>query len=86
MIQQQFHQVRVDKEIADMQVTSRPEVHIAKNPAQSPEVLAFQVSAVAIAIHLDGQHIRATDEELGDVKDGRRAGALAVADTATVYP
>ena len=48
----------MDEEVAEVQVGGRPEVHVAVDAAQTPEVLVLQVAAVAVAVDFDGQHVR----------------------------
>ena len=50
-----FVQISANEEITDVQVCRGPEVHIAKDPAQSPEVLIFQIAAVRVLVDFDGQ-------------------------------
>ena len=64
----------------------REQNDVAKDAAQPPEVLALQVAAVAVAVHLGRDEVAARPDEPGDVELGRRPAVLAVADALAVHP
>jgi len=69
-----------------MDLGRRPEIDIPENAAQAPEVLIFEIGAVAPAEVLDRQHVLAGDKERREVELQRRSGILAHADEVAVDP
>ena len=63
-----------EEEILDMDRGGGVEEGIAKYAADAPHVLAFEVGAVAIAVHFGGEYVFAFLEELGDIEFGGGCG------------
>ena len=79
-------QLASDPEVTDVDLGPRNQVDIAKNPAQTPEVLVLQIGAIAPAIDLGRDQILAGPQIVGDIELGRRAAALAVAHLLAINP
>ena len=62
------------------------EQHVAVNAAEAPEVLVFQIRAVAVLIHLHGYQVLTFLEIGRDVKLRRLHRPLAIAYALTVHP
>ena len=73
-------------DVANLQGGGGEEGHVAEDAGQAPEILVFQVGAVAPAINLDRESILAGLEGLGDVVLTGGEGVFAVADVGVVDP
>ena len=62
------------------------ENHVAVDAAQAPRVLVFEVGAVAVAQHTNGDRVLAGPDVPRDLELGREPAALAVADFDAVDP
>ena len=63
------------------------EIHLAGNACETPEVLVFEIGAVAPAHHLHGDEVGAPGGDVrGEVKLGCHFGVFAVAHKAAVHP
>ena len=69
-----------------VRVGGGPEKYVAKDAAQPPEILIFEIAAITVAIDFDGQCVLAVLEILGDVEGGGSAAILAVANFLAVDP
>ncbi len=65
---------------------TRREVYIARNAAQTPQVLILQIGSVAPAEDLQGDEVLAGLNELGDVERRAEVAVLGVADEFAVDP
>ena len=74
-----------DFEVAEVGARTGEQADAPVDPADPPEVLALQVTAVAPAVHLDRQQVRAGAQRPGDAELRRRAAAFAVPDPFTVH-
>ena len=80
------HRVGLREKVADVDLGHRKNGDVAENAGQAEHVLAFQVRAVGMAVHLRGHHVLPLLEVGADVKAGRIAGILGKAHVLPVDP
>ena len=78
--------VLTHNDVLDMGLGTGIEIHLASNTRQSPEVLIFEIGAVAPAHHLHGYQVLALLQILGDVELGSHLGVLAIAHITAIDP
>ena len=79
-------EIRHHREVPDVERLDRPQGHVAVDPGEAPEVLALEVRAVRVPVHLHREQVLPGSDELGDVELGRGPALLAVADLPPVDP
>ena len=72
--------------VTDMHQWPYPQLHAAEDTRQPPHVLILQITAVAPAVHLDGEFVFTLTQILRHVKLRRRHRVLAVAHLLAVDP
>ena len=72
--------------VGNMYQRAHPQLHAAEDTAQAPHILILQITAVAPAIHLDGQLIAALTDEFRHVELSWRHRVLAVTHLLSVHP
>ena len=65
--------------VADRSIACRPQEDVAEDATEPPEVLVFEVTAVAVAIDLYGDGVRTLLQFLSDVENCRGAAVLTIA-------
>ena len=79
-------QIGHDVDVTDIVGRTGLQVNIPEDAGHAPEILVFQIRAVAPAIHLGRQQVFPRLQVLGDIKLRRRTAALAVANLFAVDP
>ena len=74
-----------DVKVAKVRRRTREQAHAAVDPADPPEILAFEVTAVAPAIDLHRDQVDPGNEGFGDPELSRRAASLRIADALPVH-
>jgi len=77
---------RAHGEVAHARRLGRPEIDVAEDAAQAPEILILQIGAVAPAKHLDREQVVAGLQVRRQAKRRRRAAVLAEAELLAVDP
>ena len=72
--------------VTDMHQWPHPQLHAAEDARQPPHVLILQITAVAPAVHLDGEFVFTLTQILRHVKLRRRHRVLAIAHLLAVDP
>ena len=72
--------------ITEADIRSVINQHVTMNTTEAPEVLIFEIGAVAVFIHLDGYLVFTFPDIGGDVEFGRFHRALAITNPLTIYP
>ena len=65
---------------------AHPQLHLTEDAAESPHVLAFQITAVTPAIHLHSKSVLAFAQMAGHIKFGWRHGVLAISHLLAIHP
>ncbi len=76
----------VEGEVADVERGGGPEVNVAEDAREAPEILVLEVGAVAVTPDGDGEGVFAVLEVGREVELGGGAAVLRVADLAAVHP
>ena len=80
------HRIGMHKEIAHMHLRQGEDGNIPENAGEAEHILAFQISAVGMAVHLCGHYVLALFKVGADVKPGGIARILGKAHVFAVDP